>query len=187
MTSANFQNQFLIAMPSMQDPNFAGGVTLICEHNDQGALGIVVNRRADSITIGEILGQLDLPPFSDNVANQPAFWGGPVARERGFLIHDGDDGWESCLEIQDGLYVTSSRDILEAISQGKGPDNWLFALGYAGWEKGQLEKELGENAWLTAPCNQEIIFDMPVEHRLRAAASEAGIDLSRLVSQSGHA
>lgn len=183
----NFQNQFLIAVPSMSDPHFAGGVTLICEHNDDGALGIVVNHRADAITVGDVFEQLDLALQQPHVAKQPAYWGGPVARERGFVVHDGHKDWESTIEVKEGLYITSSRDILESIAAGLGPDNWLFALGYAGWEKGQLEAELISDEWLLAPCNTDIIFSLPVEHRLRAAANEVGIDLGRLVCTSGHA
>lgn len=174
-------------MPSMSDPNFAGGVTLICEHNEDGALGITVNRRADAITIGDIFKQLDLEPHHPHLANQPAYWGGPVARERGFVLHDGDNTWESCIEVQDGLYITSSRDILESIAAGTGPDKWMFALGYAGWEKGQLEQEIVGDAWLMAPSNKDIIFTMPIEHRLRAAADGMGIDLGRLVGTTGRA
>jgi putative transcriptional regulator len=183
----NFQNQFLIAMPSMQDPHFAGGVTLICEHNDDGALGIVVNRKADAITIGDIFKQLELEPQQPHLLNTPAYWGGPVARERGFVLHDGHQDWESCIEVEPGLNITSSRDILEAIAAGTGPQHWLFALGYAGWEKGQLEEEMVGDAWLMAPANKDIIFSLPVEHRLRAAAGEMGVDLGRLVNTSGHA
>lgn len=171
----------------MTDPHFAGGVTLICEHNDDGALGIVVNRKADAITVGDIFDQLKLKPHHPHLANIPAYWGGPVARERGFVLHDGDDGWESSIAVEPGLYITSSRDILEAIAAGTGPDNWLFALGYAGWEKGQLEEEMTGDAWLVGPSSKEIIFSMPIERRLRAAAGEAGIDLGRLVSTTGHA
>ena len=185
--AASYQNQFLIAMPSMTDPHFAGGVTLICEHNDDGALGIVVNRKADAITVGDIFDQLKLKPHHPHIASMPAFWGGPVARERGFVLHDGDADWESSIAVESGLCITSSRDILEAIAAGTGPDHWLFALGYAGWEKGQLEEEMVGDAWLMAPSNKEIIFSMPIEHRLRAAASEAGIDFSRLAITSGHA
>jgi putative transcriptional regulator len=179
--------QFLIAMPAMDDPNFDRTVTYICEHNDEGALGIIVNRPT-TMSLGEILAQMDLELGDPALAAQPVLQGGPVQPERGFVIHDdGGAGFGATLEVPDGLKVTTSRDILVALAEGKGPQRAVIALGYAGWGAGQLEAEMVANAWLTVPATPDIIFSVPFERRWEAAAELIGIDITALSSEAGHA
>ena len=180
----SLQNHFLMAMPQMQDPNFVGSLTYICEHNEEGAMGIVINRPTQYGMV-ELLGQLDLE-LSD-VSERLVYAGGPVQKERGFIIHDGDKIWQSTLELSESLKLTTSLDILEAISVGEGPDNFLVALGYAGWGKGQLESELSENTWLTCPATQDIVFSADDEKKLEKAMSLLGIQADQLSGQIGHA
>lgn len=179
-------NQFLIAMPALQDPNFFHGVTYMCEHNDEGAMGIMINRPLD-ISLGEVLGQMSLHTDDERITQQPVFLGGPVQHERGFVIHLPHGEWEATLKITDEIGVTSSRDILEAIADGSGPRASLVALGYAGWGPGQLERELAENAWLSVPADHRTMFETPYEKRWEAAAALSGVDLNRLSSDIGHA
>lgn len=179
-------NQFLIAMPMLQDPNFFHGVTLMCEHTDEGAMGIMINRPLD-INLGEVLAQMNIATDRDEVARQPIFLGGPVQCERGFVIHKPHGEWEATLKITAEIGVTSSRDILEAIAAGRGPERSLVALGYAGWGPGQLEREMSENAWLSVPADDRIVFDTPFERRWEAAAALSGVDINRLSNEIGHA
>ena len=179
-------NQFLIAMPNLADPNFFHTVTYLCQHTDEGALGIVINRPTD-MKLGEIFDQLGIQSELEQVKNQPIFAGGPVQQERGFVIHSPcEQHWDSSITPADNIMLTSSRDILEAIAHGRGPKDYLIALGYAGWSKGQLEREIVENAWLNTPCGEGIIFHTPVEQRWNAAASQLGIDINRLTTGAGH-
>lgn len=178
--------QFLIAMPALKDPNFAHTVSFVCEHSEQGALGIVINRPSD-IALGEIFRQLDLKAVEPRLEARPVYNGGPVQQDRGFVIHDGGDEWDSSLQVAVGLCVTTSRDILTAIAAGEGPPRSLIALGYAGWGAGQLEREIAENAWLSVPADPAIIFELPVEKRYAASARLLGVDLSLLSTESGHA
>ena len=184
-TSDSLSNQFLIAMPSLADPNFERTVTLICEHNEDGALGIIINRVTD-LHVGEVLQQLELAVPDTPLADQPVMHGGPVAQSRGFVLHGSDDDWESTLRLGQGLRLTTSRDIMVAMSEGSGPERSLFALGYAGWSPGQLETEMSDNAWLSVRCSSDLIFDTPIEQRWDAATRLLGIDPSRLSSQAGH-
>ncbi len=184
-TSASLANQFLIAMPSLADPNFERTVTLICEHNEDGALGIIINRATD-LHIGEVFEQLELAVPETALADQPVMHGGPVAQSRGFVLHGSDEDWESTLRLGHGLRLTTSRDIMVAMSEGAGPERSLFALGYAGWHAGQLETEISDNAWLSVNCSSELIFETPIEQRWDAATRLLGIDPSRLASQAGH-
>jgi len=179
-------NHFLIAMPGLKDPNFSGTLSYICEHSPQGTMGIVINRPA-GLTFGAILEQLSLSPVDEEIAQRPVFIGGPVQQERGFVLHNDDTTWDSTLKVVDGISITTSRDILEAIAAGEGPEKSLMALGYAGWSGGQLEREMSENAWLSCPAEEAIIFTLPFEQRLSAAARQLGIDLNLLSSEAGHA
>jgi len=179
-------NQFLIAMPSLQDPNFMRSVTYICEHNEQGCMGIMINRPLD-ITLGEVMRQLDIPAEDPDISQQPVYLGGPVQNERGFVIHQPHGKWEAMLEVTSEIGVTSSRDILAAIAEGKGPEHSFIALGYAGWGAGQLENEIAQNAWLSAPADSSIIFEAPFQKRWEAAAALAGVDINKLSSEIGHA
>ncbi|OOZ41927.1 hypothetical protein BOW53_01795 [Solemya pervernicosa gill symbiont] len=184
----SLSNHFLIAMPQLADPHFFHTVTYICEHNSDGALGIVINRPLD-IELGDILKQLDLDAATPAIGSTPIYNGGPVQQERGFVIHKPKSKveWSSSLKISDEITVTSSRDILQAIAEGKGPEKSLIALGYAGWGAGQLDQEMLDNAWLSGPADEAIIFDTQSDARWKAAASLLGIDINTLSSDTGHA
>lgn len=178
--------QFLIAMPAMGDPNFDHTVTFVCEHTEAGALGIVINRPTD-MTVGEVLAQMQLPAGDEAVTSRPVLQGGPVQLERGFVIHDSDEPFTSTLLVGDSIRVTTSRDILEAMAQGRGPGRTEVALGYAGWGAGQLDEEMAANAWLTVPATPEIIFATPYERRWESAARLLGIDIRAMGPEAGHA
>lgn len=178
-------HHFLIAMPALEDPNFSRTVTYICEHNEEGALGIVINRPSE-LVLGDLLGHLEIECDSD-CARAPVHVGGPVQRERGFVLHPSAGDWEASIEIGGSISVTTSRDILEALASGGGPERFLVALGYAGWGPGQLEQEMAENAWLSGPAEASVIFDTQDDQRWRAAAALLGVDLSLLSADSGHA
>lgn len=186
MQGSYLTNQFLIAMPTMGDPNFDKTVTFICEHNADGALGLVVNRLS-GMNLGDVFGQMSLTPKRAALADTPVLQGGPVQPERGFVIHDAGGEWGSTLPVSDLIQVTTSRDILESLAQDEGPARCLVVLGYAGWGAGQLEGEMAANAWLTVPANTEVLFDVPFEQRWRAAAALLGIDLDNISSEVGHA
>jgi len=183
---AYLTNQLLIAMPTLADPNFNRTVTLICEHTDQGALGIVINRPL-GVRLSEIFAQLELKRCNAETSRQIVLHGGPVQQERGFVLHDDARAWDSTLRVCDGISVTTSRDILVAMAKGQGPGHALVALGYAGWAPGQLEREIVENAWLSVTSTPELVFQTPFEDRWEAAAKLIGIDFTRLSSEAGHA
>lgn len=179
-------NQLLIAMPGMADPNFNSTVTLICEHNAEGALGIVINRPA-GITLGGLLKQLEVVEADAALAGQPVLSGGPVAPERGFVLHDPGLGFESSVAVSADIQLTLSRDVLDAMAAGVGPKKSLVALGYAGWGAGQLEAEMLSNTWLSVPASPELIFDVPFADRWSFAAKTIGIDISQMSPDAGHA
>ena len=184
--ATDMTNQFLIAMPSLADPNFRRTVTLICEHNEEGALGIVINRPRE-MRLREVFDQLSLEGADESLSDREVLDGGPVQPERGFVLHDGGGEWESTLRVAEGLSVTTSRDVLQAMASGEGPVHALVALGYAGWSAGQLEDEMRNNAWLSVPANRAILFDTPYDRRWADAARLLGVDLSLLSSDVGHA
>lgn len=187
MTFTNLTNHFLIAMPGLHDPNFEKTVTYICEHSTtHGAMGIVVNTPID-IHMSEILNQLHIEQTLSQDEDSSIYLGGPVSSDRGFVLHESTSTWDSTLVVQEGISITTSRDILQAIARGEGPDKRLLALGYAGWSPGQLEEELSANAWLCGPADNSIIFDLPASQRWQAAASDLGVDLSLLSTETGHA
>ncbi|MBD9482984.1 YqgE/AlgH family protein [Pseudomonas sp. PDM14] len=180
------KHHFLIAMPHMADPNFAQTVTYLVEHNEQGAMGLVINRPS-GLSLADVLDQLR--PDDDAPArchNLPIFSGGPVQTDRGFVLHPTGHVFQATLELGE-LALSTSQDVLFAIAEGHGPSKHLIALGYAGWEAGQLEHELVDNAWLTCPADNAILFDLPAEQRLEAAAARLGVNLSLLTAQAGHA
>jgi putative transcriptional regulator len=179
-------SQLLIAMPAMMDPNFARTVTLVCQHSDEGAIGITLNRLSN-FTLGEILEQLGIECRDPAVRETPVLEGGPVSHDRGFVLHTPLEGFESSLAINDDIMVTTSRDILSAIARGAGPARFLVALGYAGWGDGQLESEMRENAWLSVPVDSGIVFDLPLGERWRQAVSRLGIGVENLSGFGGHA
>lgn len=179
-------HHFLLAMPHMADPRFVHSLVYLCEHSEDGAMGIVVNQLS-GLNLHDILEQtapdVDVPP---PVGLRPVYNGGPIHAERGFVLHDGDAQWEASLDLGP-LRLTTSRDILIDMANGLGPRQSLVALGYAGWEAGQLDQELTENCWLSVPADNRILFDVPSDQRLASAAQTLGVDLSLLTSQAGHA
>lgn len=179
-------NHFLIAMPSMDDPNFSQSVTYVCEHNDEGAMGIVINRPLD-VSVAEVLDQLEIEGKAGQQNSDPVYSGGPVLSERGFILHRPHGKWESSLNVTSDIAVTTSKDILGALGAGIGPEESIFALGYAGWGAGQLEAEMSENTWLSAPANIDILFRVPPERRWVEAARLIGIDPRLISGSSGHA
>ena len=184
--SIYLNNQFLIAMPGLLDPHFSHTVTYLCQHNQEGALGIVINRPT-GMKLKDIFEQMDIKTDREDIANTLIFAGGPVQQERGFVIHSPcQRQWDSSIATSENIILTSSRDILEAIANGDGPNHFLIALGYAGWGSGQLEKEIVENAWLNTPCGEAILFETPINQRWNAAASQLGIDINRLTTSAGH-
>ncbi len=180
------QQQMLIAMPAMADPNFARSVTLMCQHNEEGAIGITINRLS-GFTLGEILAGMDIECEHQEIASMLVLEGGPVSRDHGFVLHPPEDGFDSSIRINDEIMVTTSRDILAAIATGNGPQQFLVALGYAGWGNGQLESEMRENAWLSVPADQAILFEAPLQSRWEKALGKLGINSDHLHSVGGHA
>jgi len=181
-----FKNQLLIAMPHMEDPCFSRSVTYICEHNSFGAMGIIINLPSSS-TFDYIFKQLSISYTNTDVLDLPVLAGGPVQANRGFILHQPKGNWEASFETGNGIYLTSSVDVIEAIANGTGPDEFLITLGYAGWDAGQLEEEIVQNAWLTAPADEELLFHMPYEDRWHATAKAIGVDLNLLATEAGHA
>lgn len=179
-------NHFLIAMPGLADPNFFQTVTYICSHNSAGALGIVINRPMN-LTLGELMEQLRITPVPKELSSEIIYSGGPVQREQGFVLHSPIGSWDSTFKVTDGIGITTSRDVLEALAQQKGPGNILIALGYAGWGAGQLEQEMVDNAWLSGPADPAILFHTPIDQRWTAAAAALGVDLNLLSGDAGHA
>ncbi|PZP27669.1 MAG: YqgE/AlgH family protein [Roseateles depolymerans] len=183
-------NQFLIAMPGMADEAFAGTVIYLCEHNDNGALGLVINKPT-TLTLGSLFEKVELSPPDDALAVTQVFYGGPVQTDRGFVLHEPLDEtgghYNATLAVPGGLEMTTSRDVLEALSNGAGPKKLLVTLGYSGWAAGQLEEELGRNGWLTVDASPEIIFDTPVEQRYEKALGLLGVDPRMLSADAGHA
>ena len=184
--NVNLTNHFLIAMPAMVDPNFARTLTFICEHSDQGALGVIVNRPMD-MSLDTLFDRIDLKLETAHFHDIPVYFGGPVQTDRGFVLHRPAGTWHSTLSIGESIALTSSRDILESVGQSGEPAEILVTLGYAGWSAGQLEHELSQNAWLTVPADHAIMFDLPAEERLPAAMQLLGIDFANLSEVAGHA
>jgi putative transcriptional regulator len=179
-------HHFLIAMPNMVDPYFAKSLTYICEHNDQGALGVVVNRPID-LSLQALFERINLQLQPRELHDIPVYFGGPVQTDRGFVLHQPVGDWHSTLKVRDSLGLTTSKDILEAVGRGSGPAKILVTLGYSGWAAGQLEHELGQNAWLTVEAGEQIIFDLPAEEKLPAAMELLGVDFASLSEDTGHA
>jgi putative transcriptional regulator len=186
MQSVNLTHHFLIAMPNMADPHFSRTLTYICEHNDQGALGLVVNRPLD-MTLSKLLEQVSIPVTSTDCASIPIHFGGPVQTDRGFVLHSPLGQWQSTLGVGADIGLTTSKDILQAAARGEGPRQLLITLGYAGWAPGQLEHELAQNAWLTVAAQPEVIFQLPAEERLVAAMDLLGVNFASLSESAGHA
>jgi len=188
--TASLANHFLIAMPAMTDPNFSRTLTYLCEHNAEGALGIIINRPME-INLGTLFERVSVPltpgENQEKYNDLPVFFGGPVQTDRGFVLHRPVGQWQSTLNVGADIGLTSSRDILQAMSDEGEPAEVLVSLGYAGWAAGQLEWELSQNAWLTVAADPEIIFNLPPEERLPAAMQLLGVDLANLSEVAGHA
>ena len=180
------ERQMLIAMPGMVDSNFIGSVTLLCQHNEAGAIGITINRLS-GFTLGEIFSQLHIDCSNDSIRKLQVLEGGPVAPDRGFVLHSPLEGYESSMEVGQEIMVTTSRDVLADIAAGSGPDKYIVALGYSGWGGGQLEDEMLANAWLSVSAATDIVFDMPLPNRFDEALGRLGIKIDRLHSEAGHA
>ncbi|NOZ52670.1 MAG: YqgE/AlgH family protein [Gammaproteobacteria bacterium] len=179
-------NQFLIAMPNLMDPNFFHSVTYICEHNEKGAMGIVINQPVN-LTLSELAHQMQLTCIDSIQMEQPVFRGGPVETERGFVLHQPMGQWQSTLNITDQLGISTSTDIIAALAVGDGPAQCLVALGYAGWGAGQLEREMVANTWLSGPADTHVIFNTDTEHRWEAAANLLGVNIHHISGDAGHA
>jgi putative transcriptional regulator len=186
MESVNLTRHFLIAMPAMADPHFSKTLTFICEHNDQGALGVVVNRPIN-MTLHALLEQIEIKPTATDTRAVPVHYGGPVQIDRGFVLHAPAGTWQSTLAVGESIGLTTSKDILQAVARGEGPEQILVTLGYAGWAPGQLENEIAQNAWLTVAADTRILFDTPAEQRYDAGLKLLGIDLAMLSDGAGHA
>lgn len=181
----SLRNHFLIAMPSLADGIFSNSVTYICEHNEEGAMGLIVNRPLD-LYLDEILEQLDLEPHNSR-GREKVLAGGPVDIERGFVLHTPGGQWHSTMSVSDDVSLTMSKDILAAIAHNEGPSHSLVALGYASWAAGQLEGEVADNVWLISPADSEVIFHTEYQRRATLAASRIGVDLQLISTQAGHA
>ena len=179
-------NQLLIAMPGMEDPNFSSSVTLICEHSNEGALGIVINKPLQ-LQLGDVFKQLSLNEADAAMASHPVLHGGPVGTDRGFVLHNPGAAYESSLAVSSDIHLTFSKDVLDAMATGSGPGKSLVALGYAGWDAGQLEQEILSNSWLSVPATTDIVFDLPFDQRWTAAARTLGIDITQIAPDAGHA
>lgn len=184
--SANLTNHFLVAMPQMADPNFGGAVVFIAEHTSKGALGLVINRPME-LSLQSLFERIDLKLETPRLTDAPVFFGGPVQTDRGFVLHAPVGNWGSTVSVGEELGLTSSKDVLEAVSRGDGPARLLVTLGYSGWGPGQLEEELARNAWLTVPADPDVIFDVPADERLSRAFGLLGINPAFLSAAAGHA
>ncbi len=186
-TLNNLRDQYLLATPAVKDPLFASSLVYMCEHNAQGSMGLVVNHRSEQ-NLEAIFDQLEIDCTDDAIRQTPVFLGGPVQLQQGFVLHDAAPGtYEQSLQVGEDMYLTTSLDILQDIAQGKGPDHYLVALGYAGWSAGQLEQELQDNAWLTAPASPEITFHPDIDARWQLAFDQLGFDLDSLSPTTGSA
>lgn len=186
MENVNLTGHFLIAMPAMTDPYFAKSLTLICEHNADGAIGIVINRPID-MQFDTLFQQINLDLKDNPLASSAVHFGGPVQTERGFVLHQPAEAWQSTIAVSSDTALTTSRDILEALANGNGPEKILITLGYAGWSSGQLEQEIGLNAWLSVPADSAVIFDLPDTDKLDAAMELLGVNFGQLSEGAGHA
>ncbi|MBT0727883.1 YqgE/AlgH family protein [Rosenbergiella australiborealis] len=185
----NLQHHFLIAMPTLEDPLFKRSVVYICEHNDEGAMGIIINKPLENINVEGVLVKLDIELSGDDSPRhlgQPVFTGGPMAEDRGFILHSMPQKYASSIEVSPETVVTTSKDVLEALTAHDHPEHVLVALGYCAWEQQQLENEILENAWLTVPASSDILFHLPASERWAAAAAKLGINIHMIASEAGH-
>ena len=186
MDGVNLADNFLIAMPALEAPYFSNALAYICEHNENGALGVIVNRPID-MSLAGLLEKIDIKLEAESLANLPVYFGGPVQLDRGFVLHRPHGQWQSTLVVNSEVGLTSSRDVLAAVGKEGLPAEIIVTLGYAGWEAGQLENELSQNSWLTVPAKPSILFEMPPEERLPAAMQNLGVSFTQLSDVAGHA
>lgn len=182
---STWRNQFLLAMPALAGSYFGQTITYLCEHNEDGAMGLVVNRAVEDVVLGDLFDQLDI----DGPAHRDVqvLEGGPVQRDRGFVLHSDELVLDGTLRLGEGLALSTSREMLAAIADDAGPERFLVCVGYAGWGGGQLEGEMAENAWLTCPAAAEILFEVPLDDRVHRAAEALGIDFNLISGAAGHA
>ena len=180
----NLRNHLLIAMPGLKDPLFEGAVVYICEHNEEGAMGLVINKEMP-VELHDVCEQLEIP--YELTTNSTILNGGPVSQEHGFILHRQSGAWDSTFSVSKDSHLTSSKEILKAIAAGNGPDHYKITLGYAGWDKEQLEEELGSNAWLTIEATPELLFETDVNDIYQNSLAKLGVSLQFLSSQKGHA
>jgi putative transcriptional regulator len=185
--NSSLTNHLLVAMPSLNDPNFSQTVTLICEHSaDKGALGIVVNKPLP-MTLSEVLEQMKLEASDVAIGARSVLRGGPVHKDKGFVVHRPGGEWDATHQVSDQIQVTTSRDVLAAMARGEGPGDAFIALGYAGWEAGQLEREMLDNSWLAIPVDEAVLFQVPFEDRWLAVWRKLGINVNSMSHVAGHA
>jgi len=184
--NVNLTGHFLIAMPALEDPHFAKSVTYICEHNPDGAMGIVINRPTD-MTLNALFEQINIKLEDNPIAAKAVHYGGPVQSDRGFVLHQPAGNWQSSITIRGDTALTTSKDILEAVANGTGPEKILITLGYAGWGAGQIEQEMAKNAWLSVEATDSVIFDTASAEKLNAAMALLGLDFAKLSEEAGHA
>jgi putative transcriptional regulator len=183
----SLKHHFLLAMPHMEEANFAGSLVYLCDHDDNGCMGVIANRPLD-ITLDALFDQLSLGGETSLHRNAPVYYGGPMHKDRGFILHRGNsDEWDSSIQVTDDVALTTSMDILQALANNTGPERYLVCLGCAGWDVGQLEEELKENAWLTVDADASVLFETPPAERLSAAAGILGVDLNLMTRDAGHA
>lgn len=186
----NLQDHFLIAMPSLDDPYFGRSVVYLCEHNENGAMGLVINKPIDKLSIHDVLQKLKIISETDDKKvelGKLVIAGGPVSEDHGFILHSAEKRFSTSITLTDSLYLTTSKDVLETLGTDEEPDHYLMTLGYASWEKGQLEREILDNSWLVTESSEDIIFNTPIADRWHDAAQKLGINIYTISQQAGHA
>jgi len=181
----DLSNQFIIAMPGLLDPHFQKTVTYICQHDDKGSLGVTINRPID-FTFTELAKQMEIEITVPEASDIQIYAGGPVGTNQGFVLHSSEKAWQYSLVINKEFTLSSSRDVVQAIARGEGPEYYLVALGYSGWGAGQIENEILQNSWLNTPADKQIMFDLNYDKRWEAAALSLGIDIHLISNQAGH-
>jgi putative transcriptional regulator len=184
--TASLVDKCLIATPAIKDPIFASSLVYLCEHNESGSMGLVINHETTQI-LDDVFQQLDIQCENDTIKNQPVYVGGPVQLEQGFVLHSNSGQWQNSVEVSNGIHLTSSLDILQAVANGKGPQDYLVILGFSGWASGQLESELQQNSWLTAACDADLLFHQKPEDKWQVAFDTLGFDINMLSPVSGNA
>ena len=184
--AASLVDKCLIATPAIKDPIFASSLVYMCEHSESGSMGLVVNHETSQV-LDDLFKQLNIECHDEQIRNRPVYIGGPVQLEQGFVLHSGDDSWQNSVEVSNGIRLTSSLDILQAIADGQGPEDYLVILGFSGWASGQLESELQQNSWLTSTCNADLLFHEKPEDKWQVAFDSLGFDINSLSPVSGNA